>query len=351
MKNVYAVVCTYNRKQLVARCIEAIARQTEPPAGIVVFDNASTDGTESYIEKIRWPDDPPIHYFRTERNLGCAGGFRRAFELALGLGAEWVWTMDDDTIVTSDALAELKRACDKHFPDASKLGFVTSRIVTPDGEPNNVQLVDDRLDENGYNRWAELLADGLVKVRWTSLNATLLPRDILLRHGGPCTDFVTWGEDIDFTSRIVADRPGYVAGRALVVHHTRSRGQLNVFDEVDPQRIRNLFYHYRNGVYIRRAHYGLPRALLFIGKSVLEALRCLAMDRPILRSRSIVFGVIAGCFFRPRHKPLDIDAPIREWHRVLQHEPPRPAPPNQPAAASALAFNRSDIGSIKGQLS
>lgn len=351
MKNIYAVVCTYNRKQLVRRCVEAMAQQTEPPDGIIVFDNGSTDGTRSYLAEARWPDRPPIHYFRVEENLGCAGGFRRGFELALGLGAEWVWTMDDDTVVTLDALAELKQACEKHFRDPNKLGFVTSRVVTPDGEPNNVQLVDDRLDSRGYIRWSELLADGLVRVRWTSLNSTLIPRETLLRHGGPCPDFVIWGDDIDFTSRIVGDRLGYVAGRSLAVHHTRSRGQLNVLDEMDPDRIRNLFYHYRNGVYIRRTHYGQLRAILFIGKSITEAAQCLVMaDRPLLRLRSILSGVVAGCVFRPVHNPLDPSALGRETHSILQRGDPSEfgslprAAANTPDRATAIASPAASVG-------
>ncbi len=98
---------------------------------------------------------------------------------------------------------------------------------------------------------------------------------------------------------------------------------MNVLDEGDPGRIRNFFYHYRNGVYIRRTHYGKLRAVLFIGKSLVEAAQCLTMaDQPFLRLHSIVSGLLAGCVFRPVHKPLDPNAPIRETHRILQQEDP-----------------------------
>src|SRR5579872_37646 len=276
MNKVFGVVCTYNRRELLARCVEAMMHQTVPPDRIVIFDNGSTDGTEAYIAGHAWPAHPPIHYLRVETNLGCAAGFHRALEAAYRAGCEWAWIMDDDTVVAEEALAELEAAYRNCFSDTADVGFLTSRIVTPDGEPNNVQLVDERRDVGGYKRWSSFLAQGLVMVRWTSLNSTLIPRATLSRHFGPSPDFVIWGDDIDFTARITKERPGYLVGRSLAVHHTRSRAQLNIFDEVEPERIRNFYYHYRNGVYIRRAHYGPLQMMLFLAKSLVEAAGALA---------------------------------------------------------------------------
>ena len=42
---VFAAIVTYNRKDLLCRCVEACLAQTAPPDLIFIFDNASTDGT------------------------------------------------------------------------------------------------------------------------------------------------------------------------------------------------------------------------------------------------------------------------------------------------------------------
>jgi rhamnopyranosyl-N-acetylglucosaminyl-diphospho-decaprenol beta-1,3/1,4-galactofuranosyltransferase len=42
---VWAVVVTYNRRELLEQCLDALLAQTRPPDRILVVDNASTDGT------------------------------------------------------------------------------------------------------------------------------------------------------------------------------------------------------------------------------------------------------------------------------------------------------------------
>ena len=41
-----AVVVTYNRKEQLLDCLNAIAHQTFKPAKVFIIDNASSDGTE-----------------------------------------------------------------------------------------------------------------------------------------------------------------------------------------------------------------------------------------------------------------------------------------------------------------
>ena len=49
-KSVAAVVVTYNRKQLLKECIEALLAQKAKHLRIFIIDNASTDGTEEYVK-------------------------------------------------------------------------------------------------------------------------------------------------------------------------------------------------------------------------------------------------------------------------------------------------------------
>lgn len=46
MNKIAAVVVTYNRKELLKKCIQHILEQTVDSLDIVVIDNGSTDGTE-----------------------------------------------------------------------------------------------------------------------------------------------------------------------------------------------------------------------------------------------------------------------------------------------------------------
>ena len=45
MKKIAAIIVTYNRKDLLAKCIEALISQENRDCDIIVVDNYSTDGT------------------------------------------------------------------------------------------------------------------------------------------------------------------------------------------------------------------------------------------------------------------------------------------------------------------
>ena len=49
-----------------------------------------------------------------------------------------------------------------------------SRVCTPDGQPNNVPDVDNRQEGYAPPRWAELLSEGMVRVRFSTFNSFLI---------------------------------------------------------------------------------------------------------------------------------------------------------------------------------
>ena len=62
-ETVCAVVVTYNRKNLLLECLEAIRRQTRPVDRIYIIDNASDDGTPELLKEKGYniPELPPFN--------------------------------------------------------------------------------------------------------------------------------------------------------------------------------------------------------------------------------------------------------------------------------------------------
>lgn len=48
---VCAVVVTFNRKELLMDCLEALLKQKRPLDAIYIVDNASTDGTPGSLQR------------------------------------------------------------------------------------------------------------------------------------------------------------------------------------------------------------------------------------------------------------------------------------------------------------
>ena len=74
---VVALVVTYNRKNLLEECLQALLKQDYNLFKIVVIDNNSTDGTEILFTKNNKFDDEIINYYRMEKILAEQVGFMK----------------------------------------------------------------------------------------------------------------------------------------------------------------------------------------------------------------------------------------------------------------------------------
>jgi GT2 family glycosyltransferase len=86
------VVVTHNRAHLLKRCVEDVLLQTSPTTSeIIIWDNASDDGTKEYLSTVV---DPRIKIVDHRRNIGTS-----AYAPAVVLtSAPYIVELDDDVI-------------------------------------------------------------------------------------------------------------------------------------------------------------------------------------------------------------------------------------------------------------
>jgi GT2 family glycosyltransferase len=298
---VVACVLTYNRKETLLRCLDAILAQTHPVDRLVVFDNGSTDGTREALAAAGHFALSQLDYVRIEKNIGPAGGFSGVMRRGYDSGAEWIWVMDDDVLPAPNALEELALAYETCFSSPESVGFLVSRVETPDGRPNNVPDVDTRQDLKTQPQWAMLLQHGLVRIAWSTLNSTLFPRSSFRDFGFPKPDFFYGGDDIDLTLTIAKKRPGYIVGKSMAVHLREASGSFHPLNEPNAERIPLYFYFYRSQIYLRRAHMSRKALALFVFRVTRDIVSVLLKGKNRFRMiRAILAGAVAGFFVRPR---------------------------------------------------
>ncbi len=103
---VYVLVLNWNSYDQTIPCIESLARTDYPNLKIVLIDNGSTNDSETIL-KSRFPE---YHFIQTGSNLGYAGGNNIGIAYALEHGAEYIWILNNDTVVAPDTLSLLLNA-------------------------------------------------------------------------------------------------------------------------------------------------------------------------------------------------------------------------------------------------
>ena len=179
MERVAAVVVTYNRKELLARCIEALLGQQNAVCDILIVDNASTDGTGAYLAAL---NEPRVHSRSTGANLGGAGGFNFGIRWAVEAGYDLVWIMDDDTLPHPDSLAQLLAA---HTILGGNYGFLSSAVLWTDG--TECKMNRQKIKKNFYEH-VELLRHGLILVEQATFVSLLFPAAAIEKAGLPIRD-------------------------------------------------------------------------------------------------------------------------------------------------------------------
>ena len=244
-QRVHAVVVTYNRKEVLVECITAILNQTYMVEKIVIVDNCSTDGTKDYLKRYGYLNNKYIEYHELNKNCGGAGGFYEGIKAAKADEPDWIWIMDDDVVSTSTALMELVHATEYI---KGKISFLASSVRGVNNEAMNVPKIDRR-QFSSYTDWYEYLDEGIVKICKATFVSLLINIDAVKKCGLPWKEFFIWGDDSEYTQRVIRDYgSAYMVGKSKVVHKRFSAEALNFLKETNEFRIPLYFYYYRNNL-------------------------------------------------------------------------------------------------------
>jgi len=119
------VILTYDRKRMLERSLSALLRTTRnDDCEIIVWDNASTDGTPEYLDEVA-AGEPRLVVVHSPENVGLNGVARG---VALAKGA-YIVEMDDDVIELPDRwLADMIHA----FATVPRAGYLATNVVQDD---------------------------------------------------------------------------------------------------------------------------------------------------------------------------------------------------------------------------
>lgn len=180
-------ITTFNRANLLSRCLDSVLRQTYKNIEIIIVDDASTDMTHDVIKSYQ-AEHSNIKYFSHPLNKGNAAARNTAIKKSTGM---YVAFMDDD-----DEWIDINKIAKqvKIFNQADKnLGIVCSGIIRhlEDGS----EVIEKM--SNIPNVQCRILKGGLIH------NSTVLTKRSILNHLDGFNTEIPRGVDYEFFIRVI----------------------------------------------------------------------------------------------------------------------------------------------------
>lgn len=207
------VVLTHSRVKLLRKCVEnVLGRTSDATREIVIWNNASTDGTAEYLATL---SDPRIRTVNHRRNIG-QNAYAEAFAMTT---QPYMIELDDDV---TDAPEGWDRTLLDAFRALPKIGFLAANLVDDPNDVASYVLNHLRLEADP-DAYKHVVENGVRLIKGpTGGGCAITSRELYDRVGGfrQKKGKVFWLEDQAYLADI--QELGYEAAylEDLRVHHT-----------------------------------------------------------------------------------------------------------------------------------
>jgi len=123
--DVSIIIVSYNTRGVLLDCLKSIYQNAgEVSFEVIVVDNASKDGTEDEITKLKYPN---FTYIQNKQNLGFSKANNVGIKKSKG---SYVLFLNPDTKLHKDTLSEMIKFMDQ----AKDCGAATCKVLLPNGK-------------------------------------------------------------------------------------------------------------------------------------------------------------------------------------------------------------------------
>jgi GT2 family glycosyltransferase len=109
-KKLAIIIVNWNGLEHLKGCLPSLAKQRFQSFTVFLVDNASTDGSIDYVRR----HFPATRIIENATNEGFALGNNRGIERAMVEGFEYLFLLNNDTVLPTDVLTKLVHYMDKH---------------------------------------------------------------------------------------------------------------------------------------------------------------------------------------------------------------------------------------------
>lgn len=210
---VCAVIVNYNGFADTIECLHSFKEQQGSSCRLLVVDNASNNDSVARICAAH----PDVEIITTHKNLGFTGGNNVGIRHALAQGCDYLFLVNNDTVMEPDCLSHLLMCAQQHpeaavvspamyyYHDRTRPWFTGSAIDNVEGTYASLEGPVD--------------AAVVTAVPWATGCAMLIPVEKMREIGGFDERFFCYYEDVDWSLRAREKNSTCVLCPAAVLYH------------------------------------------------------------------------------------------------------------------------------------
>jgi GT2 family glycosyltransferase len=201
--SIFAVMLNWNELHHTAPCIDSLKKSSVKLSKIFVFDQASEDGSGKKLQGM-YENDGQVEIIINEKNHGFAVGMNIGIQKALDMGAEYVFILNNDTIV-DDYCIQLLYDVLKNESKAAVAGPAIMYYSNPEklwqagGYFNKIKMgvmVPDK------GKLLSEISPKISSVEFLTGCALLIPRSTFQTIGLFDPSLFFYGDDVDYGLRV-----------------------------------------------------------------------------------------------------------------------------------------------------
>lgn len=307
-QTIAACIVTFNRKDLLIRCLTAVLQQEYLPDGIIIVDNVSTDSTFEEITTVMFPDlqleekrkygdiyttnrlieerQISIIYVRKNVNDGGSGGFYVAIQEAYERNYDWLWLQDDDGVPDKKELKEL-------YSKSVEYNLQYANALVLDME-NPTRFSFGLSKGKHVYTVEEAKREPIIKDLANPFNGTFISRKVIDKIGFIKKEMFIWGDEVEYFLR--TKKNGFrIATVSSAIHfHPISKAKKKLYFykwwiyDLSDQRFK--IFH-RNKGYITSRYYGLMGMVRYFIKTSIVLILNFRLKQWCLFMKSYFEGV------------------------------------------------------------
>lgn len=269
------VLVTYNRLECLKIALKSYENQILLPSHIFVVNNASTDGTEEFLQQWAMEKYAPFEkeVINTQSNLGGAGGFARGIERALQTECDFLFLADDDAYAEENTLSELTnayaRSCNQE--EVSALCTAIFRYGKLDAtQRGHIHKTAYKVE---FHATTEAEYTEPFRVDTLSFVGAALKCEAVRRIGLPLKEYFIHFDDVEYSMRLARVGDIYCVPSSIMNHDTEETVKITWKN----------YYSLRNEIFTLKIHY--PRRYYYCAVILAYIKRCSLLAR-LLKKRT-----------------------------------------------------------------